>query len=248
MNSAKVVTWLTRVKPSTLEALRHLDGAVCGFERPGFADTLTRVKGSYKPAKCQLFVPTLVPPPQWDARAANLGLESCIQKYAEQYGVQSKAAAFFAPEAASLGVIAVLPADGKKGLNIVEHPRLSAVVSPEFDVAPIDRSDCRYVFVCAHAQRDSRCGYCGPVILDLLRTAADEFESAGAVKIYGCSHVGGHAFAGNVCCFSKHGAFSFGCVTPTDVEGLLKFAALHTSSEVPINLVPFFRGYAVSRD
>ena len=49
------------------------------------------------------------------------------------------------------------------------------------------------VFVCAHAQRDGRCGRCGPQLLAALRSSAP-----GRLWVRGCAHIGGHKWAGNV--------------------------------------------------
>jgi len=51
----------------------------------------------------------------------------------------------------------------------------------------------RHVFVCAHMERDKRCGCSGPSIVDELRRIA-----AGSVRVYKTSHIGGHEFAGNL--------------------------------------------------
>ena len=68
-------------------------------------------------------------------------------------------------------------------------------------------------FVCAHAQRDARCGERGPPLLrEIRRWAAAQSSSAAAsagaagsprirVRAYPCSHIGGHEFAGNVLLF-----------------------------------------------
>lgn len=59
-----------------------------------------------------------------------------------------------------------------------------------------------YVFVCAHNNRDRRCGVCGPVLIEKFK---EEIESKGLkdqVFVTACSHVGGHKYAGNVIIFS----------------------------------------------
>jgi hypothetical protein len=89
-----------------------------------------------------------------------------------------------------------------------------------------------HVFVCAHARRDKRCGVCGPALVDALRAEAASSASASAsappppVAVYPCSHVGGHAYAGNVLVFDRAAGVPrgnwFGYVTPADVPALLK--------------------------
>lgn len=59
-----------------------------------------------------------------------------------------------------------------------------------------------YVFVCAHNNRDRRCGVCGPVLIEKFK---EDIESKGLqnqVVVTACSHVGGHKYAGNVIIFS----------------------------------------------
>ena len=56
----------------------------------------------------------------------------------------------------------------------------------------------RYLFVCAHARRDDRCGACLGGLLPALRAAA---AAPGArppgLSVWATSHIGGHAHAGN---------------------------------------------------
>ena len=55
-----------------------------------------------------------------------------------------------------------------------------------------------YVFICAHASRDKRCGVCGPILIEKFK---EEILARGLneqVFVSACSHVGGHKYAGNV--------------------------------------------------
>lgn len=61
-----------------------------------------------------------------------------------------------------------------------------------------------YVFVCAHNNRDKRCGVCGPVLIEKFN---EEIESKGLkdnVFVSACSHIGGHKYAGNAIIFSAN--------------------------------------------
>ena len=84
-----------------------------------------------------------------------------------------------------------------------------------------------HVFVCAHARRDKRCGVCGPALIDSLRAGAESRGKAAAVVVRACSHVGGHAYAGNVLVFAPRAGGGdivgdwFGYVVPGDVDALL---------------------------
>ena len=63
-----------------------------------------------------------------------------------------------------------------------------------------------HVFVCTHASRDARCGVCGPALVDAFRAAvAADSAFRGRVEVSGCSHVGGHKYAGNVLVFAPRG-------------------------------------------
>lgn len=55
-----------------------------------------------------------------------------------------------------------------------------------------------HVFVCAHASRDARCGSCGPPLVLAFQAVVQAKGLEKTVHVRACSHVGGHAFAGNV--------------------------------------------------
>ncbi|KAA3455925.1 Sucraseferredoxin-like protein [Gossypium australe] len=83
-----------------------------------------------------------------------------------------------------------------------------------------------YIFVCAHGNRDKRCGVCGPALIQKLN---EEIELRGLkdqVFVSACSHIGGHKYAGNLIIFSldSEGKITgnwYGYVTPEDVPELL---------------------------
>lgn len=54
------------------------------------------------------------------------------------------------------------------------------------------------ILVCVHMNRDSRCGKLGPAIIEALKEVVKEKGLEGKVDVFGCSHVGGHKYAGNV--------------------------------------------------
>ncbi|XP_058211336.1 altered inheritance of mitochondria protein 32-like [Rhododendron vialii] len=59
-----------------------------------------------------------------------------------------------------------------------------------------------HVFICAHANRDKRCGVCGPVLIEKFE---EEIETRGLkdqVFVRACSHIRGHRYAGNIIIFS----------------------------------------------
>lgn len=78
----------------------------------------------------------------------------------------------------------------------------------------------QHLFVCCHANRDERCGYCGPILADLF---ADEIRARGlqeSIQVRRTSHVGGHQYAGNVLIYP--GGDWYGYVTPADVERIIE--------------------------
>ncbi|KAL5718147.1 hypothetical protein ACHQM5_011083 [Ranunculus cassubicifolius] len=83
-----------------------------------------------------------------------------------------------------------------------------------------------YVFVCAHAERDKRCGVCGPVLIDEFKKEIAEKGLTEQVFVSACSDVGGQKYAGNVIIFGANSdekvmGHWYGYVTPEDVPQLL---------------------------
>jgi hypothetical protein len=103
------------------------------------------------------------------------------------------------------------------------------------------------MFVCAHAARDARCGYCGPIIFKQLNEEVKRVENekkskaseiAKNIEIRVCSHIGGHKYAGNIVLFKPCSNDEvvvdwLGYVSPNDVEGIIKFLCDDNSSSVP---------------
>ncbi|KAJ1280789.1 hypothetical protein BS78_04G259600 [Paspalum vaginatum] len=83
-----------------------------------------------------------------------------------------------------------------------------------------------YVFVCAHGSRDKRCGVCGPALIKRFKEEIKGAGLSGQVTVSGCSHVGGHKYAGNVIIFSSGAKGEvtghwYGYVVPDDVPVLM---------------------------
>ena len=62
-----------------------------------------------------------------------------------------------------------------------------------------------HVFVCTHGKRDARCGLCGPALIDAFRAEIRTMGMEDVVAVRGCSHTGGHKYAGNVLIFLPDG-------------------------------------------
>ncbi|GLE01073.1 hypothetical protein PINS_up009886 [Pythium insidiosum] len=74
----------------------------------------------------------------------------------------------------------------------------------ELEVKPLDEGV--HILVCAHDQRDFRCGCNGPKLLEWLR---DEGQAQSVpVHLYSSSHFGGHRYAAN--CITYPGGDWFG--------------------------------------
>ncbi|GKV37200.1 hypothetical protein SLEP1_g45258 [Rubroshorea leprosula] len=83
-----------------------------------------------------------------------------------------------------------------------------------------------YVFVCAHGNRDKRCGVCGPALIEKFKEEIELRGLSDQVFVRACSHIGGHKYAGNLIIYSpdsegKIMGHWFGYVTPNDVPELL---------------------------
>ncbi|KAL3619105.1 hypothetical protein CASFOL_036675 [Castilleja foliolosa] len=61
-----------------------------------------------------------------------------------------------------------------------------------------------YVFVCAHNNRDRRCGVCGPILIEKFKELIGSKDLQNQILVAACSHIGGHKYAGNVIIFSAN--------------------------------------------
>ncbi|KAB2011643.1 hypothetical protein ERO13_D09G029400v2 [Gossypium hirsutum] len=83
-----------------------------------------------------------------------------------------------------------------------------------------------YIFVCAHGNRDKRCGVCGPALIQKLNEEIELRGQKDQMFVSACCHIGGHKYAGNLIIFSldSEGKITgnwYGYVTPEDVPELL---------------------------
>ena len=234
---------VSRVGAQALKDIEGLDPLKNGFCRSDCCDPLpSKLVGSFEPLTTHLFLSTDTPAPQWTSKADNVaGFVELSAKLKEAH---------------SFNVTAYnRPGPDTVNLLFKYDELLRTVVITEFScVAPgelpweakgavaCDRTDETFIFVCSHRVRDDRCGYCGPVLVDLLRGAIQQRLGKDApVYVYPCSHVGGHTYAGNVLVYSKHGGVCFGCFCPTDVETLVS-SIVGKAPAVPDALVGKVRG------
>lgn len=86
------------------------------------------------------------------------------------------------------------------------------------------------VLICGHGSRDTRCGVVAPLLVDEFEKVLDKWEllyhpetNPDGVKVSICSHIGGHAFAGNIIYYPGNGEPSvwYGRVFPPQVQGIV---------------------------
>ncbi|KAK9325616.1 Sucrase/ferredoxin-like-domain-containing protein [Lipomyces orientalis] len=97
------------------------------------------------------------------------------------------------------------------------------------DEIDIVREECPIVAICAHAARDARCGIVGPMLKaefeQVLRSKGLLYDPATGkgIRVTLVSHVGGHAYAGNIIYFRGDGsAVWYGLAYPEHVQGIVK--------------------------
>lgn len=76
-----------------------------------------------------------------------------------------------------------------------------------------------HIYVCTHGARDQRCGVVGHLLIARLQKYATN-----AIHVFGCSHIGGHKFAGNMVIYRpewKQGVW-YGRVLPDDIDNIVR--------------------------
>lgn len=88
-----------------------------------------------------------------------------------------------------------------------------------------------HIYVCCHAERDVRCGFIGELLISRLRKyiasppvdLVDILQDK-EVEVFGCSHVGGHKYAGNMVIYRpdwKQGVW-YGRVLLDDLDAIIR--------------------------
>ncbi|BDA40694.1 probable altered inheritance of mitochondria protein 32 [Coccomyxa sp. Obi] len=126
-----------------------------------------------------------------------------------------------------------------KGLPIknIDHVVSSLVAEPteddpEFSPPMLNKKIARLarhapplgIFVCCHGNRDTRCGVIGERLVQKLQVLIKEREWQENVRVFRCSHVGGHKYAGNVLVYSAISPCNgdwFGGINPGNAEAFL---------------------------
>lgn len=221
---------VARLGTQTLKDIEGLNPDKTGFCRSECCDPLpSKLVGSFEPLTSHLFLSTDLVAPQWSSKADNVVGYSDLSKRVSQLDDASKwkVTVFHRPGPDSVNVLFKYDAL-LRAVVITQYSCVAAGVLPweAKGVVACDRTDEIFIFVCSHRVRDERCGYCGPVIVDVLRAAvATKFGPDANIYVSPCSHVGGHTYAGNVLVYSKHGGVCFGCFCPSDVDALVEALA-----------------------
>ena len=234
-----------KLPPAVYADIEGLDAAAVGFERPDCCGgTLPPdLPGSFAPLTMHVFLATEVPAAQWTKNSENIpGFAALSEKM--KGADATRVTAFYREGADTMSLVFTLD----PALNMVKALQFSGGTPGDIPwespgVLTVDRSEDRFIFVCAHRQKDGRCGYCGPILVEHLRQEITKAAGATApLQVFPCNHIGGHVYAGNVLVISKHQAVCFGCVKPADVPTVVRFALGHKDAEVPGELASRVRG------
>lgn len=104
---------------------------------------------------------------------------------------------------------------------------LSSPTFPSLPFATIEHLAPRtvHIYICTHNTRDRRCGVLGQLVVTRMREYLASSPSRGLqVEVFGCSHVGGHKFAGNMVIYRpewRQGIW-YGRICPKDIEIVFK--------------------------
>lgn len=108
----------------------------------------------------------------------------------------------------------VIPADFP---TLIADHLIGNQPSPRLTYRPLTGD--HHIFVCVHGRRDARCGECGPPLAERFESEIAERGLTNQITVYRTSHVGGHAYAGNVLIYP--GGDWYGYVRPADVPRIL---------------------------
>ncbi|CDK25214.1 unnamed protein product [Kuraishia capsulata CBS 1993] len=112
--------------------------------------------------------------------------------------------------------------------EIEEKAKEQERLSLEF---PSQTNENELILICGHSQRDIRCGAIAPLLQDEFNAVLsskgllfDEDTNPRGIKVGMISHIGGHAYAGNVVYFKKNMEYPvvYGRVFPKHVQGIVK--------------------------
>ncbi|KEG13056.1 sucraseferredoxin-like family protein [Trypanosoma grayi] len=233
---------VVRLSKETLQDIEGLDPAKFGFGREECCGPLpSKLPGSMLFTQ-HIFLATDLSASKWGPRTENVPGHSSLEKSLKEVGGM-KLTVYHRPGPDAC-VLRFQCDEALESIIITQYSCISEGALPWESKGAIscDRSNEVFVFVCAHRTRDSRCGYCGAVLVDLLRQSMKTKEGSNEfVHVYPCSHIGGHIYAGNVLVYTKHGGVCFGCFTPADIDTLVDFL-IAGGARIPPSLESRVRG------
>lgn len=230
---------VARLSAATCADIEGIDPLSAGFCRGacelGIPD---EERNSFGRIKKHVLVSTALKPTQWTGHCDNVDeLQAVEAAFAGDKSVKVTAVYVPADVTPFTVVIDKTTTEGRRA-RVLEYTggvRGERGELPEArkGVIVADRSAETFVLVCAHRERDARCGYCGAILVELLRStfAAKLGEDAAKrIRVLPCSHVGGHAYAGNVLVYGSGGGVGFGALAPRDLDELTDFIAAFGSA------------------
>ncbi|RNF02392.1 sucraseferredoxin-like family protein [Trypanosoma rangeli] len=235
--------FVSRLSKETLKDIEGLDPLLFGFGREECCGPLPdKLPGSIA-FKEHVFLSTNLTATQWDAKTGNVPGYTALEKAVNSEGGK-KLTVYYRPGPDTC----ILRFKYEESLASLLITQYSCITEEELPwesngAVSCDRSNELFVFVCSHRSRDHRCGYCGAVLVDLLRQSIKARKGDDeSIHVYPCSHVGGHVYAGNVLLYSKHGGVCFGCFTPAQVKTFVDFL-VGGAVEIPASLKQRIRGH-----
>ncbi|KAJ3226680.1 hypothetical protein HK099_004424 [Clydaea vesicula] len=99
----------------------------------------------------------------------------------------------------------IKPSVGSYNLNVKNNDDIEKITEAMGNVELIKNCDAKYgtkfksiILICAHLKRDKRCAVAYDILLQEFEKELKRKNLEKDVLVYGCSHIGGHKFAGNV--------------------------------------------------
>eukprot|EP00996_Jenningsia_fusiforme_P002034 NODE_2880_length_1098_cov_21.104862_g2641_i0.p1 GENE.NODE_2880_length_1098_cov_21.104862_g2641_i0~~NODE_2880_length_1098_cov_21.104862_g2641_i0.p1 ORF type:complete len:281 (+),score=60.48 NODE_2880_length_1098_cov_21.104862_g2641_i0:85-927(+) len=222
-----------------LPEIEDLDPCACGFDRP-LKDEREKLAGSKEPFTTHLLLSSPLPAHEWPDHAEESSPQ--LSAFAKELKSRKKELpgvilTFYT----TAGTEENTPDDGTSDLLwFPARKRISGITAENVKLVldsiaagstsilegklPVSDLEGSYIFVCAHKQRDSRCGYCGAVLTQQLLAELALHPPAAPVTVRKVSHVGGHVYAGNVLVYGMRHCDWYGLVRKEDIPQLIELA------------------------
>lgn len=216
----------SRITAETRRAIAGLDADAFGFSRKECCGPVpAELRGSFQ-ATDHVFLNTALPPTEWAKRTQNVPAYTELNRKLKDELPSANIAVCHTSEFPPNTVFRFCLDGARRGQS-----RLYTLTDPTVQELPwavnsppsVDCALHYFIFICSHRSRDARCGYCGPVLVDVISQEVERAVLGGkAVHVIPCSHFGGHAYAGNTLVYSRRGGVCFGCVTPSDAGTIVE--------------------------